>query len=408
MAFLVSQFPCISETFILDQITGLIDRGCDVEIFADIPSSDAPIHPEVDPHRLTARVHLPNLPRNPAWRPFRAMGLAAAYLPRMGWRAGRSLNVLRYGWRAASLRLFFETVACAERPPFDLIHGHFGPNGLRGLALRNIGALSGKLITTFYGYDLSEFVQRRRSNPYRKLFANGDLTLAISETMRERLIALGSDPGRVIVHRLGVNPTLFSPSRRVAGDGKIRILTIGRMVPKKGLEYGLRSVAAVAAGAPGIEYTIIGDGPLRPHLERMTGELKLRQVVRFRGWQTRPEVVSALHQADILLAPSVTSENGDQEGTPVVILEAMAAGIPVVSTLHAGIPEIVENGVSGILVAERDVAALAGALTNLMGNPELRAGMGRHGRAAITERHDIDKLNDRLMEIYREAMTRRD
>jgi colanic acid/amylovoran biosynthesis glycosyltransferase len=124
-------------------------------------------------------------------------------------------------------------------------------------------------------------------------------------------------------------------------------------------------------------------------------------VVRLPGWKSRPEVVSAIHQADILLAPSLTAPSGDQEGTPVAILEAMAAGLPVVSTVHAGIPEVVENGVSGFLVAERDVLGLAAALQRLACNPELRGSMGQQGRSTILDRHDIAKLNDRLIEIYR-------
>jgi colanic acid/amylovoran biosynthesis glycosyltransferase len=403
-AFLVSYFPLLSETFILDQITGLLERGCEVEIFADEPAPGSLVHPEVDAWHLTRMTHLPMMPRNPLLRPFRAIGLAAANLSGLRWAHARSLNFMRYGFPAASLRLFFETDTCVRQRPFDIIHCHFGPNGLRGLALRDAGALRGKLITSFYGYDVSEYLDRRRHNPYTKLFEKADLSLAISQLMRRKLMDMGCDSNRAVVHRLGVNPNLFIPSRRATGEGPVRILTIGRMVEKKGIEYGLRAIASIAPELPRIEYLIIGDGPLKPRIEKMVEALGLREIVRLAGWKSRPEVVSALGQSDILLAPSLTSGSGDQEGTPVVILEAMASALPVVSTLHAGIPEVVENGVSGFLVPEKDGLGLAGALKNLIRNPELRAGMGQCGRSIIEDRHDIGKLNHRLLEIYRELV----
>lgn len=402
VAFLVSYFPVISETFILDQITGLIERGCEVEIFPDEPAPKSLVHPEVNGYRLADLTHLPTRPWNYLWRPFRALGMAAANLRGLHLPHARSLNFLRYGFPAASLRLFFETATCVKRRPFDVIHCHFGPNGLRGLALREIGALGGKLIVSFYGYDVSEYLRGRKRNPYAKLFESADLLLAVSQVMRQRLVDLGCDARRVVVHRLGVNPNLFSPARHVTGEGPIRILSIGRMVPKKGFEYGLRAVAAAAPELAPFEYVIIGDGPLRPRIEQMVDDLGLRGVVRLTGWQPRPAVVSAMSQADILLAPSLTAGSADQEGTPVVILEAMASGLPVVSTLHAGIPEVVDDGVSGLLVPEQDVSGLSGALKQLAHNPELRAGMGRQGRSIIEQRHDVRKLNDRLLEIYRE------
>jgi colanic acid/amylovoran biosynthesis glycosyltransferase len=271
------------------------------------------------------------------------------------------------------------------------------------LALRDTGALRGKLITSFYGYDVSEFPRAQRGNPYAQLFAHGDLFLAISEDMRGKLIGLGCDSKRIVVHPLGVKPELFSTARRAAPGSPVRITTIGRMAPKKGIEYGLQAVAALVQEEPRVQYTVIGNGPLRPSIERMVEDLGLGSVVRLAGWKSRPEIVSALGETDILLAPSITAASGDQEGTPVVIMEALASGVPVVSTLHAGIPEVVRDGVSGLLAPERDAPQLASALMRLARNPELRARMGERGRAEMAERHDIGKLNGGLLEIYRDV-----
>src|SRR5262249_29981855 len=133
VAFLVSYFPNLSETFILDQITGLIDRGCDVDIYADLPVNDIQAHPEVDTYGLRERTHELPIPAGCFRRVFKASALIAANLAKSPRVKLRSLNVFNYGQRAMSLRLFYETVACMNREPYDVIHCHFGPNGLRGL-----------------------------------------------------------------------------------------------------------------------------------------------------------------------------------------------------------------------------------------------------------------------------------
>jgi colanic acid/amylovoran biosynthesis glycosyltransferase len=402
VAFLVTDFPAASETFILDQITGLIDCGCEVEIFPSQRGKPTAVHPEVVSYGLSNLCHVPKMPDSFIARPLHAIRAAVSDARHLGWPHLRSLNCLRYGRRAGSLRLFFDTAACSASRPFDVIHCHFGPNGLRGLALREIGALRGKLVTSFYGYDVSEFPRQRGRDVYAQLFAKGERFLAISQVMRQKLIELGCPPEKILVHRLGVNLemlTLFPPTAPLS---PVRILTISRLTPKKGLEYGLRAVAALVQEGVSVEYTVIGDGPLRPKIERLAHDLGLANVVRLTGWKSRPEIVTALSQSDILLAPSVTAESGDQEGTPVAIMEALACGVPVVSTLHAGIPEVVQDGVSGYLVPERDVGGLANVIRRLARDPALRASMGQQGRAHIQERHNIGKLSSRLIEIYSE------
>ncbi len=168
------------------------------------------------------------------------------------------------------------------------------------------------------------------------------------------------------------------------------------MVEKKGLEVGLRAFALLRRELPGATWHIVGDGPLRPHLEALRQQLSLADSVLLHGTLPHPEARRVLDQAHILVAPSVTAQDGDQEGIPVVIMEAMAAGLPVVSTRHSGIPELVEDGVTGLLVPERDPEALAQALRRLVldapGWPE----MGRRGRAIVERDYNTRRLNDRL------------
>ncbi len=403
IACLLSEFPLPSETFILTQITGLIDRGCEVDIYADRPAEPLMVQPDVDAYGLWARViYRPGVPESYVVRLFKALVLLAANLRRGPRPLLRSFNVFRYGREAATLRLFYASVACLGCRPYDVIHGHFGPNGLLGAMLRETGALAGGLITTFYGYDLAFYLRQARGRSYRFLFQSGDLFIAISETMRHQLIELGCPEERIIVHRLGVDLTRFHHDRLPdAPGGRVRIATVGRLVPKKGIDYALRAVARLMQAGYPIAYTIVGGGPLRPWIEARAGALGVDGAVELLGWRTQDDVTGILGRSDILLAPSITSDDGDQEGTPVAVMEAMAAGIPVVATCHSAIPEMVANGVSGLLVPERDPGALADALADLIRHPEARARMGESGRATVVSRHNLDVQNDGLVAIYR-------
>jgi colanic acid/amylovoran biosynthesis glycosyltransferase len=179
------------------------------------------------------------------------------------------------------------------------------------------------------------------------------------------------------------------------------------LVEKKGIEYAIRAVAAVVRTGRAVQYDIIGDGPLRPHLSKLVEQLAMSSFVTIHGSKRKPEVVAMLMSSHMLLAPSVTAANGDQEGIPVALMEAMATGLPVVSTWHSGIPELVSDGESGFLVEERDVGSLEERLIYLLDHPDIRARMGQRGRMFVEAQFEIDKLNDRLVEIFTECLNNR-
>jgi len=179
-----------------------------------------------------------------------------------------------------------------------------------------------------------------------------------------------------------------------------QIVIIGRLVEKKGIGYALQAISRVIAAGRALSCTIIGAGPLRGALERLIGELGIGAHVRMIGSKSHDEVMQVMAQSHILVAPSVTAADGDEEGIPNTLKEAMAMGLPVISTLHAGIPELVENGVSGFLVPERDAEALAERLQRLVDHPETWTAMARAGRCRIEAEFDIDRLNDELLILY--------
>lgn len=399
IAFVVGYFPTPSETFILNQITGLIDRGHGVEVFAHRPGDGAPSAPATAGG--PAKVHYWGLPPGAAARTINWAGLMA----RRGWRrpaiTAHSLNVWRYGRLSATLVLPYAALSLGGGRDYDIIQCHFGPNGVLAVALRELGLLHGKIVTTFHGYDVSSLPLKEGPQVYDRLFRQGDLFLPISEAWRRRLIELGCPTERTAVHHMGIDCAKFAFTPRLPrGDGVVRFVSVARLVEKKGIEFAVRASARLMQRGRRIRYDVLGDGPLRAGLERLAAESGVRNAVHFHGWKPHGQVLELLNQGDVFLAPSVTGADGDQEGIPVVLMEAMALGMPVVSTIHSGIPELVENGRSGFLVPERDEHALSEALDRLIAQPALWSQMGAAGRAHVEREFNIERLNDALVQRF--------
>jgi colanic acid/amylovoran biosynthesis glycosyltransferase len=405
IAFIVNQFPALSETFILNQVTGLLDRGHEVDIYACSPRNEPKVHADVVRYNLLKRTYYmtfsASMPKNKIYRLIKGAGRIAVDLPKKPAAVLNSLNPLKFGKDAASLRILFQITPFLDKGPYDIVHCHFGPIGQFGIILKDVGAVQGQIVTNFRGYDIFSYVKRNGEGIYSTLFEKGDLFLCVSEQIKDTLIKLGCHERKIIVHRSGVQLTKFDSSiRKPRSDGRLRLLTIARLVEKKGVEYAIRAVTNVLKNHPNIEYKIAGDGRLRSSLQKLIEELEVFENIRLLGWQHQEQIIELLREADILLAPSVTSQGGDREGVPGAIVEALAWGLPVLSTRHSGIPEVIQDGESGFLVAERDTEALTEKLEYLIEHPEFWPEMGRKGRKYVEEHYDIDKLNDRLVEIY--------
>lgn len=403
IAFVIGRFPALSETFILNQVTGLIDQGHEVNIFADTPDDRSCVHNEVARYGLQQRTHyLPQLPVHYVARVMKGIGLVAG----SGWksprRVMRSLNSRRYGQQATSLRLLYAAIPFLNKQfTYDIIHCHFGTFGLRGLFLRDIGVLSGRLVTTFHGADITEAVRAYGRDVYNRLFTSGDLFLPISKRWQDALIDLGCPAEKTVVHHMGIDFTEFAfRSHEMVVNGTIRLISVCRLVEKKGIEYAVHAVSKLIKSNYRLHYDIIGDGPLREDLQRLITELGVADAITVHGQKTKTDVIAYLQRAHLLLAPSVTAKNGDQEGIPVALMEAMAMGLPVVSTWHSGIPELVKDSECGFLVPEQDADALARVIAHLAEHPEIWSALGRKGRTIVEQEFNVDRLNKRLISIF--------
>jgi colanic acid/amylovoran biosynthesis glycosyltransferase len=405
IAFLVNQFPVLSETFILNQIIGLLDRGHEVDIYANERSNWSKVHPSIEQYNLLERTYyLHTMPENLPIQILKGIGLlfVIGYKNPLG--VLKTLNIFKYGSQVLSLGLLY-TIIPSLNKSYDIVHCQFGTQGYRGMLFRKINAPEAKLITTFRGYDISGFVRKKGINIYNKLFKTGDFFLANCEYFRQKAIEIGCDRNKILVHRSGLDCDrfIFIP-RHFPSDDRIRIATTGRLVEKKGIEYVIRAVAKQLKITPNLEYNIIGDGELKAKLQQLIDELGVGQTVHLLGWKNEREIIEILNKSHIFIAPSITAKNGDRDAPINVLKEAMAMGLLVISTYHGGIPELVEDGVSGFLVPERDADAIAEKLNYIIEHPEQWETMGSSGRDRVGTSYNLDKLNDELVEIYQRIL----
>lgn len=400
IAVVVGRFPVLSETFVLNQIVGLIERGHDVDILACAADATGASHPDVQRFELLKRTRYLFSGGSIPQRLSRAWQLISS-IPRCPLMLPRALNVLKYGTEAARLKLLGAAATMVRLGDYDVFHCHFGPNGQRIAMLREVCSLSGRLLTTFHGYDVTMIPQERGPDVYRHLFSVGDFYTANTPYTAQRAISLGCPEERMVTIPMGVNLSRFRfKERRLSAGESVRVVTIARLVEKKGLEYAIRAVHKVTRPDRPILYRIIGDGPLRRHLENLIGALNIGHAVQLVGWKTQEDVAALCSDAHLFMLPSVTAADGDTEGQALVLQEAQAMGLPILSTLHNGIPDGVLDGQSGFLVPERDEEALADRLSYLVEHPNLWSAMGHAGRTFVEDRYDIEKLNDRLVTIF--------
>lgn len=387
-----TRFPLASETFVRQQCLDLVRAGHRVEILSLRAGDGAWIASEREAG-LPALVRCAGLDAGALARIARLPVNLARLAARSPTAACFSLRVR--GVRADELLAIARALGGPRR--FDAIHCHFGPAGLVACAARRAGIITGRLGVGFYGYDLTREPLRAGKRVYAPLFEDGALLLPHSRYLADRLVALGAPQQQVQLHRLGIDIPRFEVADRPSHGGPLRLLSIGRFVEKKGFAFALRALAATGSPAT---LRLIGDGPLRGELESLARELGLQQRVEFAGWLPFDAIAAELARADALLAPSVTASDGDMEGLPLVVIEAMATGLPVIGSAHSGIPEVVVDGVTGFVVPERDAVGLAAAIDRLA--PEaLRKELGAAARARVCEEFDGRSLAERLCARYR-------
>jgi colanic acid/amylovoran biosynthesis glycosyltransferase len=284
----------------------------------------------------------------------------------------------------------------AKRSHPDLVHAHFASGGRTALPLAR--ALKVPLIVTLHGNDVT--VRGRQPDLYRRLGEEASLFICVSKFIRDRALEAGFPAQKLLVHYIGIDRDLFTPSASPVTSQSV--LFVGRLVEKKGCEYLLRALQLVQQKHPRCELTVIGDGPLRPSLEALARDLGVH--CQFRGVQSAAVIRQTLETTRIFCTPSLTAADGDSEGLGMVFAEAQAMGVPVISTMHGGIPEVVVDRLTGLLTPERDQQALADALSLLLADDDLWQQFHLAAPRHIEQCFDLKAQTALLENIYTETI----
>ena len=386
-------FPLASETFVREQCLQLVERDVDLDILALRPG-DGTWSDRERRAGLSARVLAANIDRPIAGRISR---MPLRFVSRLVHDPASAFNAVRpaRGWRGASGQILEIAAAIGRGRRYDAIHCEFGPMGRIMLEVIDAGIVSGPMSVAFYGYDITRETQKHGDRVYDRLFERASLLLPNSRYLATRLLKAGAPPEKVRVHRLGIRLEDFPFVDRGGRSGPPVLLAVGRLVEKKGFEHLVRAMR-LAGDRSVFRAQIVGDGPLRTALEDLVESTGLSDRVEFLGWRTGREVSELMAEADLFVAPSVTARDGDMEGMPLVITEAMATGLPTIGSRHSGIPEVVMDGENGLIVEERDEQGLADALA-FFSDPARRMQAASGARRIAEGWFDSRKQGDELV-----------
>jgi Glycosyltransferase len=290
-----------------------------------------------------------------------------------------------------------------EKTDARLLHIYFGHIAVHLLPL--IRAWPGPSIVSFHGADVMVDMNKPAyREATRQMLDAVKLVLVRSESLRHAVADLGCDENKIEVQRTGIPLEEFPFRERnfLTNDSEAewRFVQAGRLIEKKGLPVTLRAFASFLKRYPNATLTIAGEGPLLGHLQDLARELTIDNCVSFTGFISQEQLRDLYSESHIFLHPSETGPDGNQEGIPNSMLEAMASGLPVFATEHGGIPEAIKHGVSGVLVPERDDQELAWALLNAVEDRHFLSQLARNGADVVREKFDLRMQALRLEDVY--------
>jgi succinoglycan biosynthesis protein ExoA len=397
IGYVVSRFPALSETFVLRELAEIDRRpGVSCRLFSLFPEGGGPVQPAARPW-LTRRARASPAGAARAlayWVAHGPLRLAAVisivvrdYLPRPR-LLGRALVAVAYALQHAR---------ALRSEPVDHLHAHFAT--YPALAAWTCSRLVGVPYSfTAHAHDI--FIHRLG---LRRRIQDAAFCVGISEHNARILrdVAVGRSADIHVVH-CGVHPNSYPMRPRAPRPAEpMRIACVATMKPYKGHRVLLDAVGRLVADGEAIEVELAGDGPLRQELERQCARLGIAECVHFLGRLTEPGVAQVLDRADVFVVASMVQPDGQTDGIPVALMEAMAAGVPVVASDVSGVPELVRHGETGLLTPPEDDAALAAALRSLRADATLAIERARAGRALVEERFTVEGEASRLLDLIR-------
>ncbi len=311
---------------------------------------------------------------------------------------------------------FNKAIQIASRIPWDfhkavraqkvkLLHAHFIPTAIQFLPLKLKYNLP--MIVSCYGYDVSRFPRESDENMrhLKKLFETAEYFLAMSEDMKNDMQLLGCPPVKIMVHHIGVDINRFAYRESKTDTEKVVFLYVCDFSPKKGVPILVEAMATVCKAHPEARLRVIGmpkwrGAPIKQQAEKMIRDMGLQNMIDLVGVVNYYNMPKEYADADLFVLSSKTDKEANKEGIPAVILEAMATGLPVISTRHAGIPEVVIDDITGYLVPEDDTSHLARTMIKLLEEKHRWRNMGLAGSRLCQKEFNVEIQKKKLEQIY--------
>jgi len=386
VAYLVKRFPRLSETFVLNEFLEVRQNGSELRLYALLDPGERVVHPEA--LQLVPEVGYLNLSGRPwrsRWRLLR--GAAAQAATRPAGLARVLLALLTVHRSIPSVRHAVEGLWLARelrKRNVTHLHAHFAHSPA---AVAYLCRLAGGPPFSFSAHAKDLYTTLPRNLRIRASAACFVVTCTESNGryLRELLADDAEVPVHVVHH--GTDLKRFHPAARRPEAGLI--VSVGRLVPKKGYTILLEALCRVASAGDDFRFEVYGGGPQRDDLETMADRLRLNGRVRFHGARPSNDIAAAYARAALFVLAPLILEDGDRDGIPNVLVEAMAAGVPVISTRISGIPELIEDGIDGILVEPGDTEALTAAIARLLDDTALAAQLALAGRRKVERHFDL-------------------
>lgn len=411
IAFLLSRFPDKTKTFEINHILNALNAGYEISIFPqniqelkDSSQTDILEH-----YGLMDRVVQPNPYRSVKWLLNTLNREPRKLIPYLI----KSLNPLLFGIDGVLLVVFHKVVQFHGRSNFDIFHCQYGPNGLIAAWLKELGLLKGKIVTSFHGFDAHfhdpKFMIYYYLSPIRiwspLVFKHSNLLTVNTPYLKNELIKLGADPTKIELLPMGVDTAFFLPPKKMQKKRILRLISVGRLVRWKSHDLGIKAVNNLIQEGFNLEYCIIGDGPEWNNLLRLIEKLRLKKNhIKMLGARNQSEIKIWLQQSDVFLMTSTFDESGRRETQGVVTAEAQACGLPVVAFRSGGIPFTLEEGTTGFLAEEKNMAEFTNYLRKLCKDDSLRKKMGQNARKFIEANFSNTELAKKQLSLYEKVL----
>lgn len=406
VAIITESFPKLSETFVVNHIKGLIDEGVQVQIFALNRLVEGKVHPVVQEYKLLdITTYAPELVTGKFHRLIKGVGLTIKYVVKYPKAVLQALNFFKFGKEALNLQRLFEVSTFFTNEIFDIIHCHFGTTAEKIAQYQEWGLLKAPLFTSFHGFDVDD-PAIRKANRYDFLKERGALHISNSTYTKKRIIELGFEEKKIKVLPVFFDTDYFKKKQKTSSIF-FNLLTVGRLVEFKGIEFSIRALAHVKEkfNSP-FHYTIVGTGPLKKKLQLLIHELNMDDCIELVGNKTQDEILKLMEVSAIFLLTGVSATDGRVENQGLAIQEAQAMELPVIVSNIGGVAEGMIDGQTGYLLKQKDIEAIAEKIYFLYLNPEERIKMGKAGRAFVQDTYSIPFSTKQLIMYYKNLINR--